>query len=134
MIYSGSCHCGAIAFEVEAEITQAMDCNCSMCRRRGGLLAFVPRENLTLKTPASAVSTYQFNKHVIQHHSVSTVELRPMPTAKARPVRWRRSMSAACRMSISKPRRSPRSTGDVFDAGKNLENTGGLVIRTQRFR
>ncbi len=77
MIYSGSCHCGAIAFEVEAEITQAMDCNCSMCRRRGGLLAFVPRENFKLQTPASAVSTYQFNKHVIQHHFCANCGIAP---------------------------------------------------------
>ncbi|CAN7449694.1 GFA family protein [Rhizobium sp. LjRoot98] len=77
MIYSGSCHCGAIAFEVEADITQAMDCNCSMCRRRGGLLAFVPRENFRLQTPQSAVSTYQFNKHVIQHHFCATCGIAP---------------------------------------------------------
>ena len=77
MIYSGSCHCGAIAFEVEAEITQAMDCNCSMCRRRGGLLAFVPRENFKLQTPAAAVSTYQFNKHVIQHHFCANCGIAP---------------------------------------------------------
>jgi hypothetical protein len=77
MIYSGSCHCGAIAFEVEADITQAMDCNCSMCRRRGGLLTFVPRENFRLQTPLSAVSTYQFNKHVIQHHFCANCGIAP---------------------------------------------------------
>ncbi|MBP2488492.1 hypothetical protein JOH50_004219 [Rhizobium leguminosarum] len=35
MRYEGSCHCGNVAFEVEGEFTEALDCNCSLCRRRG---------------------------------------------------------------------------------------------------
>lgn len=67
MKYSGSCHCGKVAFEVEGEIDQAMACNCSMCRRRASLLWFVPRKNLQLRTPEDAAATYLFNKHVIRH-------------------------------------------------------------------
>ena len=55
MQYEGSCHCGQIAFVVEAAepITDALDCNCSLCRRRGGLLWFGPREALRLTTIGS---------------------------------------------------------------------------------
>lgn len=37
MHYAGSCHCGRIAFDLQtdAPITEAYDCNCSLCRRRG---------------------------------------------------------------------------------------------------
>ena len=68
MKYKGSCHCGKIAFEVEGNIEQVMECNCSICQRRGHLLWFVPREKLQLKTPESNMETYLFNKKVIQHH------------------------------------------------------------------
>jgi hypothetical protein len=68
MIYKGSCHCGRIAFEVEGDLTQVMECNCSHCSRKGYLLWFVPREQLRLTTPESALATYTFNKHVIKHH------------------------------------------------------------------
>lgn len=68
MKHEGSCHCGRIAFDLEADVTEAIDCNCSMCRRRGGLLAFFPREALTLKTPESDYATYRFNKEQIAHH------------------------------------------------------------------
>jgi hypothetical protein len=67
MIYKGSCHCGEVAFEVEGELTQVMDCNCSICSRKGALLWFVPRDKLRLLTPETNLSTYTFNKHVIQH-------------------------------------------------------------------
>jgi hypothetical protein len=77
MKYEGSCHCGRIAFEVEGEFDTGLDCNCSMCRRRGGLLAFVPRDRLVLKTPEENVSTYQFNRHAIQHHFCATCGIAP---------------------------------------------------------
>ena len=57
MKHAGSCHCGRIAFELEADIKEVADCNCSLCRRRGGLLWFGPRAALALKTPESDLST-----------------------------------------------------------------------------
>lgn len=68
MIYKGSCHCGQIAFEVEGELKQVTQCNCSICSKRGHLMWFVPRTHLHLMTPAGNYSTYTFNKHKIKHH------------------------------------------------------------------
>jgi len=65
--YQGSCHCGRIAYEVDGELTQAIECNCSHCSRKGYLLWFVERPQLKLRTPEDDMSTYLFNKHVIQH-------------------------------------------------------------------
>lgn len=67
MIYKGSCHCGQVAFEVEGELTQVLDCNCSMCTRKGALLWFVPRDKLRVLTPEENYSTYTFNTHTIKH-------------------------------------------------------------------
>ena len=68
MTYKGRCHCGRIAFEVEGDLGQVMECNCSHCSRKGYLLWFVPREQLRLTTSESELATYTFNKHVIKHH------------------------------------------------------------------
>ena len=68
MDYKGSCHCGQISFEVEGELQQAMECNCSHCSRKGYLLWFVPKAQFKLTTPESRLATYTFNKHVIKHH------------------------------------------------------------------
>ena len=67
MLYKGSCHCGKVAYEVEGEIKAAMDCNCSICQRKGALLWFVPRDKMRLLTDEEAAATYMFNKHVIKH-------------------------------------------------------------------
>ena len=77
MRYKGSCHCGGVSFDVEGELTQVVECNCSHCSRKGYLLWFVPREQLRLATREDALSTYTFNKHVIKHHFCSTCGCAP---------------------------------------------------------
>jgi len=67
MSHHGSCHCGAIRFSVEGEFDKVLECNCSICSRKGSLLWFVPRDAFKLETPEKDVSTYLFNKHVIEH-------------------------------------------------------------------
>lgn len=67
MKYKGSCHCGRIAFEVEGEVGQVVDCNCSICVRKGALLWFVPRSSLHLLTPEENIASYSFGKERIKH-------------------------------------------------------------------
>lgn len=81
MKYSGSCHCGRVAFEVEGQIDQAMACNCSMCQRKGSLLWFVPKDQFELKTPEEDASTYLFNKHAIRHRFCPVCGIHPYAEA-----------------------------------------------------
>lgn len=77
MLYTGSCHCGKVAFEVEGQIDGALACNCSICSRKGSLLWFVPRDTMRLRTPEDAAATYLFNKHVIKHRFCPTCGIHP---------------------------------------------------------
>ena len=81
MRYSGSCHCGRVAFEVEGEIDSALACNCSICQRKGSLLWFIPREKLHLLTPEDAASTYAFNRHAIKHRFCAVCGIHPYAEA-----------------------------------------------------
>ena len=82
--YTGGCHCGRIAFEVETEgdIAQAMECNCSICSKRGYLLAFLPATGVRLHTPEADLSTYTFNKHVIRHQFCPVCGVAPFGRGK----------------------------------------------------
>lgn len=77
MHYQGSCHCGNIRFTVQGDIDQALSCNCSICQRKGSLLWFTAFNQLELLTPVENISTYTFNKHVIQHHFCANCGIHP---------------------------------------------------------
>jgi hypothetical protein len=66
--HRGGCHCGAVAFEVDApaRITVS-DCNCSICRMSGFLHLIVPRTRFRLLRGAASLSTYTFNTRTAQH-------------------------------------------------------------------
>lgn len=77
MSYQGGCHCGKVSYRVEGTIDQVIDCNCSLCRKRGGLLWFVVRDALTLTGEAEADAIYTFNTHTLQHHFCTTCGIAP---------------------------------------------------------
>ena len=76
MAYKGGCHCGNIAFEVDGEIDQVIECNCSICSKRGSLLWFVPSSSVHFASEPK-LSTYTFNKHRIRHRFCPTCGVAP---------------------------------------------------------
>ena len=77
MAYNGSCHCGKTTYDVEGEIDQVIECNCSICSKKGYLLWFVPRASLRLLTPEGDAAEYLFNKHHIHHRFCPTCGIHP---------------------------------------------------------
>jgi hypothetical protein len=73
----GSCHCQAVSYVLAAVPSTGVACNCSICRRKGSVLAFYPPAKFTLETPRDALATYTFNKHVIQHQFCKTCGCAP---------------------------------------------------------
>lgn len=80
--YDGSCHCGAVRFRTRADLSRTISCNCSMCRRTGAILTFVPAASFELLTPEHALSDYQFNKKIIHHLFCKTCGVRPFGRGK----------------------------------------------------
>ena len=77
MKHAGGCHCGKVRFEVDMDIKEVMSCNCSICSKKGHLLAFAPDANFKLLSGEADLSTYLFNKKVIQHMFCSTCGIGP---------------------------------------------------------
>jgi len=65
--HAGGCHCGAVRFEAEGDLSKVIECNCSICSKTGSLLAFVPAVQFRLLSGEDSLSDYQFNKKVIHH-------------------------------------------------------------------
>ena len=68
MIYTGSCHCEAVQFEVEApERIEASDCNCSICTMSGFLHLIVPASKFRLLRGQDQLIEYTFNTGAARH-------------------------------------------------------------------
>jgi len=66
--YHGSCHCGAVSYEVDADLSQLSDCNCSICRKKASVHHGVPEERFRLLTGADSLRAYRFNKKIATHY------------------------------------------------------------------
>ena len=82
MSFSGSCHCGAVAFTVDADApTKALSCNCSICRKKGLLLAFFPASKVF--GTGEGTTAYLFNTHKIEHRFCKVCGVQPFAFGKA---------------------------------------------------
>lgn len=83
MSIRGSCHCGKIAYSLdEAMPTKAMECNCSICRRKGALHHFTTPDKFKLEGSRADLSVYTFNSHNIQHQFCKTCGCAPFAEGK----------------------------------------------------
>lgn len=86
----GSCHCGAVEFEVRAALTPAIRCNCSLCRRRGALMTPpFPADALKILRGEDALTLYQFNTHTAKHYFCKHCGIYPFHQTRKDPLLWR---------------------------------------------
>ena len=86
MLLPGSCHCGAVRFEVEApDGAIAQECNCSMCAKAGFIHLIVPRAKFRLVAGADHITTYTFNTGVAKHTFCRVCGVKPFYTPRSNP-------------------------------------------------
>ncbi len=65
----GTCHCGSIEFEVELDngLANLRRCACSLCSRKGAVMAGVPLAKFRLLRGQDRLSLYQWNTKAARH-------------------------------------------------------------------
>jgi hypothetical protein len=89
--YRGSCHCGRIVFELDSDaehIKTAMDCNCSLCRRRGALWHAASDQDLRILDGASELTEYRFLTETATHLFCQHCGIHPFARPRLAPTRW----------------------------------------------
>ena len=66
--YTGSCHCGAVRFEIDSVIDRVTVCNCSVCSKKGIVHHRVPPERFRLLAGEAELATYRFGTGIASHH------------------------------------------------------------------
>lgn len=84
-LYQGGCHCGAVRFEIETDLTRATECNCSICTRKGALHHRVPPQRFRLLCGQEALTLYQFGSGVAKHWFCRHCGIHPFSNPRAAP-------------------------------------------------
>ena len=121
--HRGSCHCGTVQFEVEADFDEAIviECNCSICRRKGYLHLIVEPERFRLISGAEELEEYRFNTEIAVHRFCRTCGIHPFYTPRSHPDKV--SVNARCLDEVA----IEEMTIESFDGANWEENVD--VIR-----
>jgi hypothetical protein len=91
MTFRGSCHCGAIRFELTSTpITEGIRCNCSLCDRRGVVMSaryFTPKE-IRVEGKERA-TTYRWGDRLVNHWFCTTCGVYTFHDTTAKPGHFR---------------------------------------------
>ena len=112
--YEGGCHCGRVRFRVKADLTEVLDCNCSVCTKKGFLHLIVSPEKFELLQGGDSLTLYQFNTGTARHQFCTSCGMHPFYVPRSDPDKI--DVNARCIDNIDVSALSPKK----FD-GKNWE-------------
>jgi hypothetical protein len=71
--HRASCHCGKVVLELDLPdgIVNPRRCDCSICRRKGAIVASVPLSGIRIVQGADVLKLYQFNTGTARHYFCS---------------------------------------------------------------
>jgi hypothetical protein len=81
----GGCHCGAVRFRVEIGERIALDCNCSICAKKGLLHYIVPPARFELLAGEESLTEYRFNTKTARHLFCKTCGIAPFYEPRSHP-------------------------------------------------
>lgn len=86
--YQGSCHCGKVRFEVDADLDHVRVCDCSICKKRGALNYRVEESSLRLLTPLEDMSLYQWHTKTAKDYFCPACGILPFRRPRTAPELW----------------------------------------------
>lgn len=83
--WDGACHCGRVRFRVTGPLERVVECNCSICRRKGYLHWIVAPSRFDLLAGEEVLATYRFNTGVARHRFCTVCGVAPFYVPRSHP-------------------------------------------------
>jgi hypothetical protein len=111
--HKASCHCGAVELVLTLPngIENPRRCDCSICRRKGAIVASVPLENLQVSKGSDLLRLYQFNTGTAKHFFCSVCGIYTHHQRRSNPNEY--GVNVGCLENVN-----------PFDLGNILTNDG----------
>ena len=100
--YRGSCHCGAVRFEAQLDLSQpTFRCNCSICRRTRFWAAVATPEHFQLLAGEPELVQYRFNSGNNHHYFCRHCGVRPYGVGNDTPIGPMIGVNVGCLEDVS---------------------------------
>lgn len=86
--HQGSCHCSKVTFAFEGTIDLALECNCSICRRKGAIWHAADNTNFHILAGQDDLALYQFGTHTAKHYFCRHCGISTFSNPRIAPDRW----------------------------------------------
>ena len=81
----GGCHCGSIRFRVRLHDHKALECNCSICAKKGMVNLIVAPADFQLLQGEEDLTTYRFNTGTAAHRFCRHCGIHPFSRPRSHP-------------------------------------------------
>jgi len=72
MKYNLSCHCKTVQIEVDTDLENIKQCNCSICKRKNAKMNLIPKDSIKIIKGQDNLATYKFNTMKAEHFFCKT--------------------------------------------------------------
>jgi hypothetical protein len=72
MLYNLKCHCGLVQLQVETDLSNIKQCNCSICKRKNAKMNLISRDSIKKIKGEENLCCYQFNTMKAKHFFCKT--------------------------------------------------------------
>ena len=83
--YQGSCHCGAVRFEIETDFPELTTCDCSICKKKNALMVKVHASRFRLLAGEASLTEYQFHTKTARHFFCKVCGIYPFHRKRVTP-------------------------------------------------
>ena len=100
--FPASCHCGAVRFEADLDLTQpTYRCNCSICRRTRFWAAVAREGGVRILAGESELTQYLFHSRKNQHYFCRHCGVRPFGIGTETPIGKMYGVNIGCLEGVS---------------------------------
>ena len=117
-VKKGTCHCGAVEFEVTLRDRpeNIRRCNCSLCRRKGAIMSDVSVTDIRVLRGEDKLTLYQWNTKIAKHYFCSICGIYTHHKKRSEPIKY--GFNIACLEGV-----------DPFDIGEiTLANGASMTL------
>ena len=72
MKYKLSCHCKSVQLEIDTDLSNIKQCNCSICKRKNAKMNLISKDSIKIIKGEENLSSYKFNTMKAEHFFCKT--------------------------------------------------------------